>query len=170
MKIKQYCYLLIATNLLFQSLFAYSNANDEPLNLSLMSNMIGGKWWLGTDNYKTFEWGLGRTQIKMKHVMIEENKEYMVAEGFFYYSPNSFSIKGVSTFQYKNQQPRLLEYFGNVEEGSLDFVYKSILPSGETKIYTEKWQWVDDNQYRWTLASLEDDADAKKGIYIRKYN
>lgn len=168
MKIKLLCYLVISITFLIQPTLVHSN--DKEPQLDLMSNMIGGKWWFGTNSYKTFAWGLGRTQIKMQHVMIENDKENVVAEGFFYYSPDSFSIKGISTFQYKNQEPRLLEYFGNVEDGSLDFIYKSVLPNGTITIYTEKWQWVDDNQYLWTLASLEDGVDAKKGTYTRKYN
>ncbi|PQJ54831.1 hypothetical protein BTO11_15015 [Psychrosphaera saromensis] len=167
---KIYC-LLLSITLFCSSPYIHSETSqEEQVHLNLMSNVIGGKWWLGTDSYKVFEWGLGRTQIKMKHFMIEAGNEYIVSEGFFYYSPDSFSIKGISTFQKKGKAPELLEYFGNVENGSLEFIYKSITLDGEIEIYTETWKWVNENQYQWMLVSLEDDIPAKKGVYIRKPN
>ena len=130
-------YLLLSITLFCSSPYIHSEISlEEQVQLNLMSNVIGGKWWLGTDSYKVFEWGLGHTQIKMKHYIIEGGKEYVVSEDFFYYSPDSFSIKGISTFQKRGKNPELLEYFGNVEDGSLEFIYKSTTLDGEIEIYT----------------------------------
>lgn len=162
--------LLFYFTLLCSSPFTYADPQEEKLHLKLMSNVIGGKWWMGSESYKVFEWGLGHTQIKMKHFMIEDGDEYVVSEGFFYYSPDSFSIKGISTFQKKGQEHKLLEYFGNVENGSFEFIYKSITLDGKIDIYTETWTLINNNKYQWELVSLEDDVAVKKGVYIRNPN
>lgn len=141
---------------------------DEQQQLNKLAHLIGGKWWLGTDSYQQYEWGLGRTQIKMRRVLVNDGIEKVVTEGFFYYSPDSFSIKGICTSQINTENPQLLEYFGTVTNDKLEFVYRSISPDSSIRIYSEVWQKSGADRYNWTLESLDDESARVTGTYIRK--
>ena len=142
---------------------------DEQQQLYKLAHLIGGKWWLGKDSYQEYEWGLGRTQIKMKRVLVDGNSEKVVTEGFFYYSPDSFSIKGICTLQIDTENPQLLEYFGTVTDDKHEFVYRSISPDSSVKIYSEVWVKTGKNSYRWTLEPLDDESAVVTGTYTREH-
>lgn len=142
---------------------------DEEKQLSKLAHMIGGKWWMSDGAYQEFAWGLGRTQIKMKRVVLENGNEKVVTEGFFYYSPDTYSIKGISTSQLDDENPQLLEYLGNISEATMEFVYRSISPDGSVKLYTETWRRIDQDTYHWVLESMDDDSARVEGVYRRKH-
>ena len=141
---------------------------ESEQQLASLAHLIGGKWWSGSDTYLQFEWGLGRSQIKMRRVVVSEEQETPVSEGFFYYSPDAFSIKGISTLQVNNETPVLFEYFGTVTEHGVEFIIRSIATDSSVQLYSEVWVKTSENHYRWTRQSLDEDVPALSGEFVRK--
>lgn len=157
--------------ILFTFFAASSAANfqyDEDQQLAKFSQMIGGKWWLNEFSYQTFSWGLAKTQIKMTRVFIDEGEEKIVTEGIFYYSPDTYSIKGISTSIIDDGPPQLLEYIGTITDDTLELIYKSISPDGVVRVFSETWIKASDDKFHWRLETMEGESIPVTGTYVRK--
>jgi hypothetical protein len=161
-------YVLVVVILMLAVPMATQAKYDEDQQLTHFSQLIGGKWWLSDNQYLTFEWRLEKTQIRITRVLLVQGEENFVLEGVFYYSPDTFSIKGIATSVEENRHPQLLEYIGTASSDRIELMYKSISPQGEIQVFSETWTKQNANKFTWQLESIDASQPLQTGEVVRR--
>lgn len=160
---------LVATALLIPG-WAHSQPEGEdapaPGPLAGFERLIGGRWHL-EGSYQEFEWGVGRRSVKARSYFVVEGKPRLVSEGTWYWHPGEGKVKGI--FTAIDMPVELFEYTTRFEGNSIVSDLVAHTADGEKAAYTEKWEFVDESHFEWTLFSETPDGPREEmgGTYSR---
>lgn len=156
---------------LLVSAWATSRAEPAPVatpdTLANFERLIGGQWHL-EDSYQEFEWGVGRRSVKARSYFVIEGRPKLVSEGIWFWHPGEGKIKGL--FTAIDMPVELFEYTTRFEGNSMVSDLVAYPADGEALRYTEKWVFVDDAKFEWTLFVNTPQGPKKEmgGTYSRK--
>ena len=141
-----------------------SEANN---GLSSFSRLIGGKWYLG-DSYQVFEWGLGQHSVKSSSYFIVDGVPQLISEGMWYRHPGKGEIEGI--FSAINMPAVLFMYTTKFEQNKMLNELTTYTAEGKAETFSEVWEFVGKDSYKWTLYSNTAKVRQKimEGIYKRK--
>jgi hypothetical protein len=135
--------------------------------LARFEPLIGGQWHLG-DSYQEFEWGVGRLSVKARSYFIVDGRARLASEGIWFWQPAERTIKGV--FTAIEMPVELFEYSTRFEGTDMISDLVTYSGNGDKTEYMERWVFLDDTHFEWTLYSVTTDGPRKEmgGIYSRK--
>ena len=149
---------------------AYSQMADARLSapnpLAGFERLVGGQWHL-EGSYQEFEWGVGRRSIIARNYFLVEGKPKLVSEGIWYWHPKEKKIKGV--FTAIDMPVEVFEYTAHFEGNSLLCELAAYDADGAESAYSEKWEFVGEAQFVWTLFAHTPDGPKVEmsGTYSR---
>jgi hypothetical protein len=121
--------------------------------LKPFERLIGGEWHLD-NSFQVFEWGVGKTSVKVKSYINTEGGAILVTEGMWFWHPADNKLKGSFT---AIQMPVVyFDYETQVIENQFKHKIKTYTSVGELTEYQETWQFINDNAYEWTLLRKTD--------------
>lgn len=134
--------------------------------LAPLERLIGGQWHLG-DSYQEFEWGVGRLSIKATSYFVLEGQSRLVSEGAWYWHPATNVIRG--TFTAIEMPVSLFEYETRFEADTMLSELTTYDSAGNKNTYVERWKFLDDAHFEWTLFRKTDDEllQEMQGTYVR---
>ena len=139
----------LAAALLVMALPAAVAAQEAHPALAPLARLVGGRWYLGTDSYHTFAWGVGRQSVTSKSYFILPDGDKLVSEGTFFYHPGEETLKA-----YAVAIDMGLDYFEYTIEARADTLLMGLEvfgPQAGDKPLRERWVFTDDHHYVWTL-------------------
>ncbi len=146
---------------------AQEKQNDSLHPLASFSKLIGGEWQLG-DSYQVFDWGVGKMSVNSKSYLIMEGSPRLVSEGSWFWHPGENKIKGY--FTAIGMPAVLFDYSTKFEASKMVNSLITYTATGKREAYTELWEFVDENSYKWTLytGETEEPKIIMEGTYQRK--
>ena len=146
---------------------AQEKQNDSLHPIASFSKLIGGEWHLG-DSYQVFDWGVGKLSVNSKSYFVIEGAPQLVSEGSWFWHPREKEIKGY--FTAIGMPAVLFDYTTRFEANKMLNSLITYTAAGKREAYTEVWEFVDEDSYKWTLYSGETEEPKKimEGTYHRK--
>lgn len=134
--------------------------------LAPFERLVGGQWHLG-DSYQEFEWGVGRLSIKATSYFVVDGQPLLVSEGTWYWHPEANVIKG--TFTAVEMPASLFEYETRFQADTMLSELTTYDSAGNKKTYVERWKFLDDAHFEWTLFRKTDNEllQEMQGTYVR---
>jgi len=124
-------------------------AQETHPELAPLARLVGGSWYLGTDSYHTFTWGVGGQSVTSKSYFVLPDGDKLVSEGMFFYHPGEKTLKANAVAIDMG-----LDYFEYTIEARGDTLVMGLEvfgPEAGDKPLREVWVFTDDDHYIWTL-------------------
>ncbi|MBT8204989.1 MAG: hypothetical protein KJP14_03260 [Eudoraea sp.] len=144
---------------------AQEKHRDSLHPLTSFSRLIGGEWHLG-DSYQVFDWGVGKLSVNSKSYFVMQGASKLVSEGNWFWHPGEKEIKGY--FTAVSMPAVLFDYTTRFETSKMVNSLITYTAAGKREAYTEVWEFVDEDTYKWILYS--GDAEEPKKIMEGTYN
>lgn len=142
---------------------------SQAQSLEGFDPLIGGKWWMGTDSYQTFEWGVGQQSIKAATFSVSGNQVTKVSQGEWFWHPALQSIKGF--FTAIDMPITFFDYTTTFDDGTMINHIEGYTQSGEKRDYIETWVFTGSDSFEWVLSERNEDGSLNEimsGTYSRK--
>jgi hypothetical protein len=138
-----------------------------PNPLAPFERLIGSQWHLD-GSYQEFEWGVGRLSVKARSYFFVEDQPKLVSEGMWFWHPEEKRIKGI--FTAIDMPVAIFEYTARFEGDGLVSELVAYSAEGAKSQYAEKWEFVDETHFVWTLFTETPDGlqEEMGGTYSRK--
>lgn len=138
-----------------------------PNPLAGFERLVGGQWYLDS-SYQEFVWGVGNRSVIARSYFLIDGKPKLVSEGMWYWHPEERRIKGV--FTAIDMPVVVFEHTTRFEANSLVSELVAYDAEGTRSTYTEKWEFVDEAHFEWTLfvETPEGNKEEMSGTYSRK--
>ncbi len=160
--------LLIALVICYSSgLVAQEKDDSAGEGLRPFEQLIGGEWHLG-NSYQVFEWGVGKLSVNSRNFFVVDGSPKLVAEGSWFWHPGENKIKG--NFSAIQMPAVLFEYVTRFEDNKMINELSTYTADGKREDYTEIWEFVDAERFKWTLYSnsVPEPTKIMEGTYLRK--
>lgn len=141
--------------------------STAPNPLAPFERLIGGQWHL-EGSYQEFEWGVGRRSVKARGYFLVDGKPKLVSEGAWFWHPEEKRIKGI--FTAIDMPVEVFEYATRFEGDTIVSELAAYDAAGAKSAYTEKWDFVDETHFVWTLSIDTPDGPQEEmgGTYAKK--
>lgn len=151
--------------------FAEKQANGPGAqaadHLAEFGRLIGGQWHL-EGSFQEFEWGVGRQSVKTRGYFVIAGEPRLVSEGMWFWHAGEQRIKGIVTAI--DMPVVLFEYTTWFEGNNMVSDLVAYTADGGKTAYTEKWEFLDDTRFEWSLFLTTPDGPRKEmgGTYTRQ--
>jgi len=143
-----------------------ASANSQSNPLQPFERLIGGQWHF-ENTYQEFEWGVGRQSVKARSYFITDGHVKLVSEGAWYWHAGERQTKGL--FTAIDMPVVLFDYTTRFEGSTMFNELKAYARNGKETIFSETWEFIDNNKFEWKLTSIMPDGSEAlmSGTYIR---
>lgn len=159
--------VLVFLTILVGKIFGGGGNAETDNPLAGFEPLIGGEWHL-ENSFQVYEWGVGQKSIKAKGYFLVDGKPKLVSEGLWFWHPGEKKIKGY--FTAINMPVVFFDYTTRFEGADVVSELQSYSISGKEMRYIERYEFVDENRYRWSLVQETDEGlkQVMGGMFERK--